>query len=58
MEKNKISIILSFIAIIIAIISLALALFEVDIRIVCFGIFLTLCFVALSLMFNKKDDNK
>lgn len=58
MNKNKISIVLCIIGVIFAVISFVLAVFGVDVKIVCSGIFLTLCFVLLGMVFNKKDDNK
>ena len=58
MNKNRVGIVLCIIGIIFAIISLALAISGVDVKIVCAGIFLTLCFVLLGIVFNNKNNEK
>ena len=58
MGKNKISIALRIIGIIFGIISLVLALSGADIKFVCSGIFLTLCFVALAIILNNRNKDK
>lgn len=59
MNRNKVvSVVLCIIGVIFAVISIVLAVLGVDVKIVCSGIFLTLCFVLLGIVFNKKDDNK
>ena len=58
MNKNRVSIVLCVIGIIFAIISLALAISGVDVKIVCAGTFLTLCFVALAIILNNRNKDK
>lgn len=59
MNRNKVvSVVLCIIGVIFPVISIVLAVLGVDVKIVCSGIFLTLCFVLLGMVFNKKDDNK
>ena len=55
MQKNRITIVLCIIGIIFGIISLVLALSGADIKFVCSGIFLTLCFNALAIILNDRN---
>lgn len=57
-EKNKMCVVLCIIGIIFGIISVVLALSGTDIKYVCSSIFLTLCFVTLSIVLNNRNKDK
>ncbi len=58
MNKKIVSLFFGIIGVISAIVSLVLAFSDVDVKKVGSAIFLTLCFIALSIIFNRKDKNK
>ena len=58
MRKNRMGIVLCIMGIIFGMISLVLALYGADIRFICSEIFLILCFVALAIILNNRNEDK